>query len=623
MKDKISQIDRGAMKRVLNLFDVFAIGYGDMGSSIYYALGITAFFALGATPIALLMAGGVFICTALTYAEMTSVFLESGGSATYTRKAFNDFVSFIAGWGLLLDFIVTIAISSFAVAPYLSYFFPILMEVEAKVLLSCFLIVVLLFLNIRGIKGSTGISVVLTSITILTQLVIIIFAVFTVVNFPKFIEHLRINGTDILWSPTWEHFFHGVAMAMVAYTGIESMAQLSSEAKNPSKTIPRAIMLAMAILIFMYLGISLVALSVLTPEVLSTQYLDDPISGIVAHLPYLGGVLGPWIGVLAAVILLVAANAGLIGSSRLAFNMGEYFQLPRVFYKLHKKKQTPYISLCFFAFCAMIILVVSRGQLAFLADLYNFGAMLAFFCAHTSLIIHRIKFPDMERPFRIKGCLPFGKVRIPITAIIGALCTFGVWLLVVFTKPYGRVLGFTWIGLGLIMYFAYRRKRRISAFGQVEIEKIKISGLSDIPVKSILIPTRGHLGSETIQVGCRVAKMFNAKVTVVHVIEVPLTIPLSVPLAKREEYSSQILKKAQAIALDAEVEIELRSLHARSPLKAIKEIADTTEYDLLILGAMVSKNIGPLAQSLMRSIINCRVWVIGSFCVEDSPIQRD
>lgn len=623
MKDKISQIDRGAMKRILNMFDVFAIGYGDMGSSIYYALGITAFFALGATPIALLMAGGVFICTALTYAEMTSVFLESGGSATYTRKAFNDFVSFIAGWGLLLDFIVTIAISSFAIAPYLSYFFPVLMEVDSKVLLSCFIIIALLFLNIRGIKGSTGVSIVLTSITIITQLVIIVFAIFTVVNFPKFIEHLKINGTDLLWSPTWDHFFHGVAMAMVAYTGIESMAQLSSEAKNPSKTIPRAIMLAMGVLILMYLGISLVALSVLTPEMLSTKYLDDPISGIVANLPYIGAALGPWIGILAAVILLVAANAGLIGSSRLAFNMGEYFQLPRIFYRLHKKKQTPYISLCFFAICAILILIASRGELSFLADLYNFGAMLAFFCAHTSLIVHRIKFPDMDRPFRIKGNIGWGKVKIPVTAIIGAISTFAVWLLVVFTKPYGRVLGFTWIGLGLIMYFAYRKKRNLSAFGQVEIEKIRISGLSEMPVKSILIPTRGHLGSETIQVGCRVAKMFGAKVTVIHIIEVPLTIPLSIPLGKREEYSSKILKKAQAIALDVGVEIELRSLHARSSIKAIKEITESMDYDLLILGSMIGKNIGPLAQSLMRNITKCRVWIIGSSCMEVSPIVNE
>ena len=163
MKEEITQIDRGWMKRVLGIFDVFAIGYGDMGSSIYYALGITAFFALGATPIALLLAGGVFICTALTYAEMTSIFLDSGGSASYTRKTFNDFISFIAGWGLLLDFIVTIAISSFAIAPYLSYFFPILIDADYKVALSCIFIIGLLFLNISGVKSSTRISLILTN----------------------------------------------------------------------------------------------------------------------------------------------------------------------------------------------------------------------------------------------------------------------------------------------------------------------------------------------------------------------------------------------------------------------------------------------------------------------------
>ena len=91
-KEKISQIDRGSMRRVLGVFDVFAIGYGDMGSSIYYALGITAFFALGATPLALLTAGGVFICTALTYAEMTSIFLEAGGSATFGNVIIDEYI---------------------------------------------------------------------------------------------------------------------------------------------------------------------------------------------------------------------------------------------------------------------------------------------------------------------------------------------------------------------------------------------------------------------------------------------------------------------------------------------------------------------------------------------------
>jgi APA family basic amino acid/polyamine antiporter len=622
MKEKITQIDRGSMKRVLKIFDVFAIGFGDMGSSIYYALGITAFYALGATPIALLLAGIVFICTALTYAEMTSIFLDSGGSASYARKTFNDFISFIAGWGLLLDFIVTIAISAFAIAPYLSYFFPLLMKPEFKVGLSCLIILWLLFLNIRGIKESTRISLILTTITISTQVLIVIFALFTVVDFGAFIEHLKIGGTNMDWSPSWDNFFHGVAMAMVAYTGIESMAQLSSETKKPEKTIPRAIMLAMFVLIIMYLGISLVALSVLTPKQLSTTYLDDPISGIVVHLPYIGSFLGPWIGILAAVILLVAANAGLIGSSRLAFNMGEFFQLPRFFYRLHKKQQTPYISLCFFSFCAMLILIASRGELSFLADLYNFGAMLAFFSAHISLIVHRIKFPDVERPFKVKGNITFGKVKIPITAIIGALATFSVWVLVVITKPDGRILGFSWIVIGLIMYLFYRKQTDISAFGSIEIEKIYVDNLKEISIKNILIPTRGHLGIETIQIGCKIAKMFNAQVTVVHIVEVPIMLPLSAHLDKKENYSSEILKKAEAIAFECGISIKLKSINARSSAKAIKDIVEGEKIDLLILGALVNKSIGPLVQNLVKNITGCRVWVIGSPSADLEPLAK-
>ena len=629
MKKKISQIDRGSMKRVLRVLDVFSIGYGDMGSSIYYALGITAFFALGATPIALVIAGGVFTCTALTYAEMTSVFLEAGGSATYTRKAFNDFISFIAGWGLLLDFIVTIAISSFAIGPYLSYFFPILMTPDYKVALSSVIIFLLLMINIRGVKESTRLSVILAGITIITQVVIVIFAIFTVVSIPQFIEHLKIGGNNIAWSPTWEQFFHGVAMAMVAYTGIESMAQLSSEAKDPGKTIPRAIILAMVTLILMYLGISLVALSVLTPEMLSTKYLDDPISGIVAHLPYIGKGLGPWIGILAATILIVAANAGLIGSSRLAFNMGEYFQLPRMFYKLHKKNQTPYISLCFFSTCAILILVASRGKLSFLADLYNFGAMLAFFCAHISLITHRIKYPNIKRPFQIKGNISIKGRKIPITAILGAISTFLVWVLVVMTKPDGRILGFFWIGLGLIMYFLYRNKRKISAFGQVEIEKIKISEVIHTEIKNILIPTRGHLGAETIEIGCKIAKMYNAQVTIIHVIEVPVMIPLTTHMGGKEKHSSQVLKKAEAIGLDLGVNINLKSIHARSAAKTILELVREKEYDLLLLGQMMNRSIGLLSQHLIKNIANCKVWIIGisgvkiSSHVNIKPISSD
>ncbi|HPE85113.1 MAG TPA: APC family permease, partial [Chlamydiales bacterium] len=242
MRQKIAQIDKGAMRRVLGIRELFAVGYGDLGSSIYYALGITALYALGATPIALALAGLVFACTALTYAEMSSMTRDSGGSASYTRRAFNDLVSFIAGWGLLLDFIVTIAISSYAVSSYLAYFFPLLKLVQWKIFFTVVLIGSLGYLNVRGVKHSVKLSSVLTSLTVITQGIIIVVGALTIVSIPDFIEHLKIGISGSSWSPSWSDFMKGCAMAMVAYTGIESMTQLASEAKNPSKTVPKAIM---------------------------------------------------------------------------------------------------------------------------------------------------------------------------------------------------------------------------------------------------------------------------------------------------------------------------------------------------------------------------------------------
>lgn len=607
----ILQVERGKMRRVLGVLDLFAVGYGDLGSSIYYALGITALFALGATPIALFLAGIVFVCTAFTYAEMSSVTSESGGSASYSRKAFNDLISFIAGWGLLLDYIVTIAISSYAVAPYLAFFIPSLHMTWVKIIFTLVLIACLLLVNLRGSQHSTRLSIFLTTLTLLTQLSIIVIGSLTLVSLPKLIHHFTIGGPDQLWSPTWTQFWHGVAMAMVAYTGIESMTQLSSEAKNPSKTVPRAILLAMGTLLIVYMGISVVALSALTPQDLSTRYLENPISGIVQALPFGGTILASWVGLLGAVILLVAANAGLMGASRLAFNMGEFFQLPRAFYTLHKKHKTPYVALSIFALFAAIIIVWSRGKISFLADLYNFGAMLAFFCAHLSLIIHRIKYPEQKRPFRVPLNLPFGRYRIPITAIIGAISTLLVWFLVVITKPDGRYLGIAWILLGLVMYFAHRRRYELSPVGRVQIEKIEVKDYEQAPIKKILLPTRGHLATDTLLTGCDIAKLYGAELIVLHVIEVSYMMPINTTLLHREAYSEAVLKRAQAIAREKNIRIQSRVLRHRSVSQAICELIDNEKIDLTIVGMRKSTALGPVTERILQQATS-RVWICRS-----------
>src|SRR5579872_5145220 len=251
--EKVVHLEKKSLKRVLGASDLFAVAYGDLGSSIYYAFGITALYALGATPIALLIAGLVFICTALTYSEMATTFPEPGGSATFSRYAFNDLISFIAGWGLLLDYIVTVAISAFAIPPYVKYIFDlfsigypssVLFQTTATIAIITFLF----FLNVVGIKHSGRFSWFLAVITIASQLFLIIFGALFLLNLPYVWSHLRIGVPGADWSPTWGQFLKGIAMAMVAYTGIESVAQLGAETKKPAVSIPRAIRWAMMIL---------------------------------------------------------------------------------------------------------------------------------------------------------------------------------------------------------------------------------------------------------------------------------------------------------------------------------------------------------------------------------------
>ncbi len=610
----IAQLERATLKRVLGVSDLFAIGYGDLGSSIYYALGITALYALGATPIALALAGIVFVCTALTYAEMTSTYHDSGGSASFAQHAFNDLISFIAGWGLLLDYIVTIAISAFAVGPYLSYFYPGLKVTGVQISFTIGLLLILFFINLFGVRQSTRMSFILAGFTIVTQAIIILIGAGWLFDLPYIAEHIQINVPGVDWSPTWSEFWKGTAMAMVAYTGIESIAQLGSEAKKPAKTVPRAVMITMVTLVAMYLGIALVALSAMTPKELGDKYLQDPISGIAAALPFGSQILSPWIGLLAAVILFVAANAGLVGASRLSFNMGQYYQLPRFFYQIHSRFRTPFISLGFFAILAAIVVLWSRGQMTFLADLYNFGAMLAFFFAHLSLLVLRVKKPDLKRPFRIPLNIRFGKVQLPITALVGCAATMCVWFLVVLTKPEGRNLGMLWMVFGVVMYLIYRRKKRISAIGQLSIEKIKVPDYKPLTIKNILVPTRGGTQTETVQMACELAKTHRAKLTAVTVIEVPYSLPLDSELLPRVAIAQAILKRAEAIAREFNVEIDLQIVRARNIPVAVIDLLQEGHYDLLVLGAMNAsreaphKGLGTVTDKILKSA-PCRVCV--------------
>ncbi len=583
---RVFHLEKKSLKRVLGAAELFAVGYGDVGSSIYYTLGLTALYALGATPIALAIAGFVFMCTALTYAEMATTFPEPGGSATFSRYAFNDLISFIAGWGLLLDYILTIAISAFAIPPYIQYLIPFPSSVPIHIAITIAIIIGLYVVNLIGVHHSGRLSLILAIITILSQAFLILIAAATILNLPFIISHLRINVAGADWSPNWWEFLKGTAMAMVAYTGIESITQLAAETKKPSIAIPRSIKWAIVTLVTLYFGVSVVGLSVISPQELGTTYIDDPVAGIVAHFPFGGKWLAPWFGLIAAIILLIAANAGLIGCSRLSFSMGEYYQVPHFFYKLHSLFRTPYLSLAVFSSLACLVVILSGGQMLFLADLYNFGAQIAFFFAHLSLLVLRWKKPDMQRPFKAPFNIPLGKNRSwPLTAVIGAVATFLVWLMVIITKPDGRNLGFIWMFLGTAMYFFYRRKKQITIMGSLSIEKVKIPEYHPMHVKHILVSARWLGNTEALQTACELAKSFKAKITAVHVIEIPPSLPINAPMLKREEEGEVALQRAEAVAREYNLIIDLKLVRARSFEGAILDLLSSSDCDMVVVGA--------------------------------------
>src|SRR6201995_1688206 len=422
-----------SLSRVHGVGALFAAAYGNVGSSIYSALGATAAFALGLTPIAFVVSGLIFAATAATYAEATVMFPEAGGSSSFARHAFNEFVSFVAAWGQMLNYTITVAISAFFVPHYLAVFWPWLGHSPGDVIGGAALVVGLALLNIRGTEESSKLNLILAVADLATQVVLVGIGLVLVFN-----PQLLVDNVHLGVAPTWSDFALGIAVGMIAYTGIETISNMSEEAKDASKTVPRAAGLVVAAVLGLYLLIPIVALSAM-PVVhdavgngyhtaLGSKYADDPILGIVENLGLSTGpteVLRYYVGVLAAVILLIATNAGLIGVSRLTFSMGHYRQLPERLRQIHPKYRTPYVAILVFSGIAIITLI--PGETKLLATLYSFGAMLSFTIAHISVIRLRQRYPDKEREWKPPGSVRAFGFDLPLTAVFGGFGTFAAW----------------------------------------------------------------------------------------------------------------------------------------------------------------------------------------------------
>src|ERR687884_293604 len=547
---------QSGLERVLGTPALFATAYGNVGSSIYYALGVTAAIALGLTPIVFVVSGLIFAATAATYAEGTVRYPEAGGSSSFARHAFNELVSFGAAWAQMLNYVVTIAISAFFVPHYLSIFW-------------------------GPLKTNPWV----------------------IVGFALIFHPHVVFSANIHWgvAPTWRDFFLAVPIAMIAYTGIETVSNLAEEARDPPRDIPRSISWVAVAVFAIYFTLPMIALSALPvargahgfetklglpPE--DGGFANDPVLGLVEHLGLHGTVLDAakiYVGILAATILFIATNAGVIGASRITYAMSTYRQLPEVFRRLHPRFKTPWLALVVFAGAASIAFLLP-GNVAFIGRMYAFGAMLSFTVAHASVVALRAKRPRDELAFRARPNLRLRGVDWPLFAILGGLGTGIAWLVVVVQDAPTRYAGLGWLALGFVFYTLFRRRYVHAPLAQTIRAPLPVGPAIALEYRNILVPVSEALESEeAVDLAARLAAERGASIAALSVVEVPLELPLDARLPAEERRADALLDEARAIGDSYSVDVRGRLVRARQAGRAIVDEAERRHHEGTRLGA--------------------------------------
>jgi basic amino acid/polyamine antiporter, APA family len=586
------------LERVLGTPALFATAYGNVGSSIYYALGVTAAIALGLTPIVFLISGLIFACTAATYAEGTVRYPEAGGSSSFARHAFNELVSFGAAWAQMLNYIITIAISAFFVPHYLSIFWGPLRANPWDIVGGAVVILILVALNVVGIKEAAGLNVFLAVIDFATQLLLVLIG-FAVVFRP------HILTANVHWgtAPSWGSFALAIPVAMIAYTGIETVSNLAEEARDPSRSIPASIRLVAVAVFAIYFTLPLIALSALPvtedrPGHFVTKlglppskggFENDPVLGLVQHLGLHGAVLSVakvYVGLLAATILFIATNAGVIGASRITYSMASYRQLPEVFRRLHPRFKTPWLSLVVFA-GAISIAVLLPGKVAFLGTMYSFGAMLSFTIAHASVIALRRRRRDDMPEYRARPNLRVGGFDVPVFAVLGGLATAAAWIVVVVQYAPARWSGLGWLAIGFLFYWQFRRRAVKRPLRETVRAPAYVIGPSlTAEYRTIVVPVvRSGETEEALVAAARLAAERGATIAVVAVVEVPLSLPIAARMEADEDAVESVLDDAQALVESYGVRAVTRLVRARRAGPAIVDEVRRRDAELVVLGA--------------------------------------
>jgi len=610
-------------ERVLDAPALFAIAYGEIGASVYVALGIVAAAALGLTPLVLLLTGVVFLLVALSYAEGTAAIPETGGAETFTRRAFNDLLGFVTGWALFLDYLIVIALS----ALFLPHYVGAALETDTLrgspwdvvVTVGAIAAIGVVRLVRRTRLHTPALVVALLDLAVQSLIVVIGLAL-------VFSPDTLSEGLSLAPGQDWlDDLLFAVPLGFLAYTGLETVANLAEEAREPGRTLPRSLFSAIGLVVLLTVLVAVVGVTAFPAtdgtSALGDEWLEAPLVGIVTafegELPAaMVEVIRIAVGLSAALILLMAITTSISGCARLAHSMGTHGMLPREIGRLERRtlvSRQAIAAITVVAIAVVLVNVAIGDDPRFLASVYSFGVLLAFTLAQLAVIRLRRREPELARPFRARPDVRIRGIAVPLPALVGAPLTAAIFVLAMITHEGARYAGPAWLALGLVV-FAWTRWREHR--GMLEDVDPRASFPVGAAFKSILVPMKlGDIGEEMVATAVALAKEKGARVEAITVVKVPRERALDAELPPDvAESAAASIAEARALGEENDVTVHAEAVHARSIGHAIVDEAAQRGVDLIVMGSSArwrrqSRFFSPTVDHVLQHA-HCEVLVV-------------
>ncbi len=590
------------IQRGLGVPGLFVAVYSSVGFSIYFALGVVADRGLGLTPLVFLVAGLLFVVTTLTYVEGGAMFRERGGSSSFARHAFNELVAFIAGWAILIDYLIVAALAAISVPHYLEPISSDLSEPGWEIGVAALVITAACLLNAFNItgRGRERRLAVLALADIGLQLAVIVVGVLTVLHPDRLTARL-----DLFTHPSVVDLVYALVVAMLAYAGIEAASDLAPDIDVHPRELKRVVTIGAFAVPLVYAGMAAVALMAL-PVVagphgphtaLGGRYVEAPVLGVVSsfHPHGIAEVMRWVVALVATPVLFWAATTAMLGVSRHIYTLAINRQIPSWLGKLNSRHATPQVAIAISGLIALGLVAPTNVKL--LAGIYAFGATLAITIAHFSILRLRVTDPERERPYRVPWNVRWRGAALPIPALLAALLSALAFLSVLAFHDTARLVGGGWMAFGLLFYVFYRKViEGTSLTKRVSVtEKALTKQVSEVAYRNILVPVFGSkLDDDIVSTAGRLAAAeqqesddaSEARLDLIYVVEVPLTLPLNAKLSpEREREARRVLERARAVGDEYEdVAVSAEVVRARNVGAGIVEAARKSEAEAIVVG---------------------------------------